>query len=183
MERGAAGERGDNIPQEFGKTTREVGASLGSVASLPGSEKNPSEGLGKSVADIAPHASEEAVVAAEKRGGVFSKNTIDIIKRDLGSNAVMNYSKINFTEMLVATGFDLKFAVTHWRLSKIIDGIILCAREFKICNSSVSHDEIPNKIYSQLKKTGGVSEPYWRVELVVPGSNPPEKKSKECRPV
>ena len=78
-------------------------------------------------------------------------------------NKTMDYNRMNFEEIYVMFNCDIKNSVTHWRISKILDGISICSKQLRICDG-VSGSDVPKKIYSVLSEGRGEEET-WKVLL------------------
>lgn len=66
------------------------------------------------------------------------------------ANETSNYSRINFLEVMVAFNYNRNYAVKHLRMSKVMDGITLCSKEFGICEG-LSAGGIEEKIYNVIR--------------------------------
>lgn len=90
----------------------------------------------------------------------------------LNSNIVSDYSRVNHTEVLMAMNYNMDLATKHWRMARIMDGIVMCSKEFKICDD-ISPAEIPEKIYDVLKVKGGAQEKTWNLNIENPETGEP----------
>src|SRR3989339_732485 len=84
------------------------------------------------------------------------------------ANISSNYNRINFLEVLVSFNYNRDLALKHWRISKIMDGITICSKEFGIC-AGLSPVDVESKIYDVIK-SGKAEEKTWPVETEDPES-------------
>lgn len=91
------------------------------------------------------------------------------------SNVTSNYSRINFMEVMVAFNYNRNYAVKHLRMSKVMDGITLCAKEFGVCQG-LSPGDIEGKIYNVIRD-GKSGEKNIKVNLENPENGKIEVKN------
>ena len=105
---------------------------------------------------------------------LFDPNVLNRLKKDW-DNKTMDYSRMNYFEVFSAFNCDVKNSVSHWRMAKIADGMIIASEQLKILKQDIGPSFLAKVIYPMLKEGRG-EEKMWKIQLINPKdkSEPPK---------